>query len=300
MTQLLDYTSSPLRYLPGGIPSFVDAASDGADPDTVNSFGDEWERFNEFDQQEIEEVGNRYFALVKDQLTPTTKVLDVGCGSGRWDRYLASRVGLVEGVDPSKAVFVAHRMNAELPNVRITHAGVAEIPFKDDSFDIAISLGVLHHIPDTGAALARLTRKVKPGGLVLIYLYYNFENRGWAFKCLHSLSEGVRGLVSRSPKALKVLICEFIALTVYWPLARIAAALKQVFPQHTFWRKIPLSFYHDRSFYVMRNDSLDRFGTPLEQRFSRQQIRDMMSSAGLSDIKFSELEPFWCAVGTRA
>lgn len=297
---MLEYTTLPRRHLPGGIPSFVESTSVGADPDTVQSFGDEWDRFNEFNPQEIERIGSQYFSLVEDHLTNTTRVLDVGCGSGRWDQYLAPRVGFVEAIDPSRAVFVAHRMNSTFPNVRVTHAGVAEIPFNDASFDVVVSLGVLHHVPDTAGALVKLAKKAKVGGLVLVYLYYNFENRGLLFKSIHWLSEKFRHLISRSPKPIKDAACEIIAIFAYWPLARLAATLKLAFPRSSAWRKLPLSYYHDRSFYVMRNDSLDRFGTPLEQRFSKSQIQEMMTRAGLQDIKFSESEPFWCAVGTRA
>ena len=63
--------------------------------------------------------------------------------------------------------------------------------------------------------------------------------------------------------------------------------------------KIPLSFYKDHSFYTMRTDARDRFGTPLEQRFSQIQIKEMMSEAGLCNIKFSENAPFWCAMGIK-
>jgi hypothetical protein len=62
---------------------------------------------------------------------------------------------------------------------------------------------------------------------------------------------------------------------------------------------IPLSFYRTKSFYTMRTDALDRFGTSLEQRFTAKQIRAMMADAGLGDIKFSDRNPFWCAVGYR-
>jgi hypothetical protein len=47
----------------------------------------------------------------------------------------------------------------------------------------------------------------------------------------------------------------------------------------------------------MRTDALDRFGTRLEQRFSKNEIQQMMESAGLVDIVFREDAPFWCAVG---
>ena len=60
---------------------------------------------------------------------------------------------------------------------------------------------------------------------------------------------------------------------------------------------IPLNNYRNRSFYTMRTDALDRFGTKLEQRFSRDQIKAMMEKAGLERIRFSPVEPFWCAVG---
>jgi hypothetical protein len=49
----------------------------------------------------------------------------------------------------------------------------------------------------------------------------------------------------------------------------------------------------------MRTDSLDRFGTKLEQRFTKVEIENMMRAAGLKDIKFSSSVPFWCAVGIK-
>ncbi|MCS6897921.1 MAG: hypothetical protein NZM29_08115, partial [Nitrospira sp.] len=62
---------------------------------------------------------------------------------------------------------------------------------------------------------------------------------------------------------------------------------------------VPLSAYRRSSFYTMRTDALDRFGTRLEQRFTASQVRAMMEQAGLRDIVFSESEPYWCAVGYR-
>ena len=61
-----------------------------------------------------------------------------------------------------------------------------------------------------------------------------------------------------------------------------------------------LSEYRERSFYSMRTDARDRFGTPLEKRFRAAEIRQMMSEAGLTDVRLSASPPFWCAVGFRA
>ena len=65
------------------------------------------------------------------------------------------------------------------------------------------------------------------------------------------------------------------------------------------YRKIPLSYYVGKSLNVIRNDALDRFGTPLEQRFSKEEINQMMLKAGLNQIVFSNNQPFWHAVGKR-
>jgi hypothetical protein len=57
----------------------------------------------------------------------------------------------------------------------------------------------------------------------------------------------------------------------------------------------PLHHYSDLSFYVMRNDALDRFGTTFEARFSKREIIQIFALAGfdMTTIKFSEKEPFW-------
>jgi len=49
----------------------------------------------------------------------------------------------------------------------------------------------------------------------------------------------------------------------------------------------------------MRTDALDRFGTRLEQRFTRAEITRMMRDAGLENIRFSDGFPYWCAVGFK-
>jgi hypothetical protein len=61
----------------------------------------------------------------------------------------------------------------------------------------------------------------------------------------------------------------------------------------------PLSYYRDKTFYVMRTDALDRFGTRIEHRFTKPQIRTLMETAGLERIEFSDVRPYWCALGYK-
>jgi hypothetical protein len=57
----------------------------------------------------------------------------------------------------------------------------------------------------------------------------------------------------------------------------------------------PLHHYANMPFVMLQNDALDRFGTRLEQRFSKKEITEMVESAGfdIATLKFSENEPFW-------
>jgi hypothetical protein len=92
------------------------------------------------------------------------------------------------------------------------------------------------------------------------------------------------------------MITSVIAVLVYFPLARTAGLLEKMGADVS---AFPLSFYRNSSFYTMRTDALDRFGTRLEHRFTRAEITDMMTRSGLVDIRFSEAEPHWIACGRR-
>ena len=109
-------------------------------------------------------------------------------------------------------------------------------------------------------------------------------------------SDLVRRMIFRFPPTAKHVVTDIIAMFVYWPLARLSLLFERLGLSVS---GIPLSYYRNHSFYTLRTDSRDRFGTPLEQRFDRVQIEKMMISAGLENIQFSESAPFWCVVGTK-
>jgi SAM-dependent methyltransferase len=222
---------------------------------------------------------------------------DLGCGSGRWARLVAPRVGQLHCIDPSPAALNVARQNlADHGQCEFHQANVDSIPLSDDSADFGYSLGVLHHVPDTAAGIKACVRKLKRGAPLLLYLYYAFDNRPHWYRAIWSISNLVRLLLSRSPYPLRFIANQVIAFGVYWPMARLACLLERLGLSVD---ALPLAFYRQRSLYVMRTDALDRFGTRLEQRISRQQIRSMMEEAGLSDIVFSESSPYWCAVGIK-
>jgi len=275
-------------------------AKPNLDAATVASFGDEWSHFHQaaLSADELRRLFGAYFAIFPwDELPEGAHGFDMGCGSGRWARLVAPRVGRLACIDPSPdALVVAKRTLADCKNVDFYNVSADAVPLAHASQDFGYSLGVLHHMPDTRAGLAACTALLKPGAPFLLYLYYRFDNRPLWFRMLWQASEIVRAVVSQMPAPAKRLLTDLVAAFVYWPLARLAWLVEKVGLNPG---SLPLSFYRNTSFYTMRTDSRDRFGTPLEQRFTRTEIRTMMEATGLVNIRFSEAEPFWVAVGTK-
>lgn len=269
------------------------------DPKTVASFGDEWTRFDQsgMSDQEARKVFDEYFAVFPwADLPPDAEGFDMGCGSGRWARWVAPRVGKLHCIDPSEAIEVARANLAEHKNVAFHRASVDASGLPPGSQDFGYSLGVLHHVPDTAAAIRSCVALLKPGAPLLLYLYYAFDNRPWWFRVLWRVSDWGRRVIFRLPPRLKHAVTDIIAAGVYWPLARISRLLERFGMSVS---NVPLSYYRHHSFYTLRTDARDRFGTPLEQRFTRTNIATMMAAAGLVGVRFSEAAPFWCAVGIK-
>ena len=103
--------------------------------------------------------------------------------------------------------------------------GVVVTGLPERSLDFGYVLGVLHHIPDTEGALASVVRTLKPGAPLLVYLYYAFDNRPLWFRSIWPIADVGRRIICRLPMRLRYVVCDAIALTVYWPFARAARAL---------------------------------------------------------------------------
>ena len=267
----------------------------------VADFGREWQAFDQSDvpPEELARQFESYFAVFPWELLPEGAVgFDAGCGSGRWARFVAPRVGRLHCIDASeRALAVARGALAGCPNVEFHAASVSDLPLAPESMDFGYSLGVLHHVPDTRAAVASCVSRLRDGAPFLVYLYYALDGRPWWFRALFRAVTMLRRRIARWPHRRKLAVTNAIALLVYLPLARVARVADRRGRNVDGW---PLSFYRDRSFYTMRNDALDRFGTRLEQRFTKEEIVEMLAAAGLARIVVSADAPYWCACGVKA
>lgn len=298
-----DYNKASLEKIKGPnntIEVFTKLDSkENIDVEVVKAFGEEWRKFAVHNDESVRELRKEYFDIIDETIVnKNTYMIDIGCGSGRWTDYFTDKAGFIEAIDPSDAILVADNMLGKNNNVRITKASVDTIPWGDETFDFGMSIGVLHHIPNTKQALIDCVKKIKKGGHFYVYLYYRFDNRGILFKTVFFISNILRLGISKLPGKLKKIVCDILAIFIYWPLSRFAGLLHKM-NLHKPAKKIPLEPYHNKPFYNLRNDCLDRFGTKLEQRFLKYEIEDMMTEAGLSNIKFGEVSAFWHALGKK-
>ena len=95
-------------------------------------------------------------------------LLDIGCGRGRLSRALVRRGARVSGIDPQDAMVAMAREAAPEGDFRV--AGAEALPFEDATFDGAVILNSLHHVPGAviAAALSEAMRVVRPGGVFLV------------------------------------------------------------------------------------------------------------------------------------
>src|SRR5258708_19644399 len=252
-------------------------ATRNLDANVAAGFGHEWSTFRQTKEElstaDRQAIFQSYFDIFPwNELPPDSVGIDVGCGSGRWSVMVAPKVGHLHLLDASADALAVARQNlAGATNVSFHLASVGSIPLEDNSLDFAFSLGVLHHVPDTAAAIRAIATKLRVGAPFLGYLYYAMDNRPLWYRPICPFSNFFRVIISSFPPTARLIISQIIAVVVYWPLARLAAIVERAGFSPS---AIPLESYRDRKFYVMRTDAYDRFCTRLEQRFTRRQIEE--------------------------
>lgn len=269
------------------------------DRELVEGFGEEWVKFHSFSPEDLERIGAELFDLWPGgRQGRVDAMLDVGCGSGRWSRYLADRCAHIDALDPSDAVLKAAVVHQDIPHIRWSRARAEALPFPDRSFDMVLLVGVLHHLPEPQKALAEARRVLREGGHLYFYVYYAMEQRSAGYRALFKASDLLRRAVHRLPGPLERAVCEVLAAGVYLPLVSLARASKGLGLKG--WHRLPLAYYHDKSYRIMRNDALDRFGTSRERRYTREEVEGMLTSAGFTTVRFSPGPPYWHGIATTA
>ncbi len=274
--------------------------SKNIDKNVVKSFGEEWTYFQQdriSEKEELNLFNNYFYNFPFKKLNSKSVGFDLGCGSGRWSKYIANKIDKIICIDASKdSIKIAKKNLSKFKNCEFYVASVDEMPIKDNSMDFGFSLGVLHHLPDPFEGIKSCIAKLKPGAPFLVYLYYNLENRPIWYKIIWKATDVIRIITSALPKKGKYIFAFLVAIFVYFPLTKVSYILNKLGISSNL---IPLSFYKNYSFYVMFTDAYDRFGTSLEHRYSKSEMQNLLKKSGLEKIVFNDHAPFWCAIGYK-
>lgn len=162
---------------------------------TKESFGFEWAEFSRFgwEGNEIEDEEGQvldYKSHAQEKLMSHTLstferksmfnkndlngklVLDAGCGNGRYS-YAAYKYGAkVIAIDLSKSVEAAFENTKGINNISVVQADLFNLPFRENTFDVIFSIGVLHHTPSAKKSFLSLVKTLKSGGSTSIHLYH--------------------------------------------------------------------------------------------------------------------------------
>lgn len=250
-----------------GIPRFV--SSDGY----AANFGFEWNVHNKTQLDTTSKHESEDTFIEKTGFRPADLrgklVLDVGCGMGRFSD-VASRWGAtVVGIDLTSAVDAAYANIGTRDNVHLAQANVFDLPFRDETFDLIFSIGVLHHTPNTRAAFDQLPRLLKPGGKIAVWVYTSTMG-SWS-----RTSDRYRRVTTRLPKRLLYAMCH-IAIPWYH-LTR----LPRVGP--VFGRILPIRNHPDPEWRVL--DTFDWYSPAYQWKHSESEVREWFASQSLIELK---------------
>jgi uncharacterized protein YbaR (Trm112 family)/ubiquinone/menaquinone biosynthesis C-methylase UbiE len=188
-----------------GVPRFVPEDA------YAESFGYQWNWFRTVQLDSINKTSESEEALRGstgwgDEEYKGRRLLDAGVGAGRFADRASLKGAEVYGVDLTMAVDAAFRNIGRRPNVHLFQADIFALPFREQTFDLAYSIGVLHHTPDPREAFARVAATVKPCGRFAVYMYARYGPS-------HKASDAIRIVTTRLP------------LKLMWALSTVAIPL---------------------------------------------------------------------------
>lgn len=296
--------SFPVR---DSVPRFV-LTEDRAQRQTEESFAFKWKQRDTYESEQmhafaqewlIRRYGFRDIHEVRDFFGSQGYVLDAGCGSGYssglflgpdWQRNGAAQW---VGTDISEAIDVARERLGKHPGTHFVQGDVLQLPFGEESFDVILSEGVLHHTPSTERALKALVPLLRRGGEILFYVY---RRKG---PVREFSDDYIRGVVSKMDPTG--------AWDALRPLTRLAEALsalkvevnvpedipylgiqagKQDVQRLIYWHFLKLFWRDDWTFEQNNHINFDWYHPKYAHRQSEEEIRSWCDADGLEIRRF--------------
>ena len=274
-------TSAPSS--PDGL-SETQPAEASVEAGSPERFGYEWDSYDQILPQ-YEEQFRRWLPHFAKEDWKGKTFIDVGCGMGRnsyWPMKDGAASGVAIDVD-DRSLAAARRNLSGFSEVEVRRQSAYEIA-ETDTFDVAFSIGVIHHLEFPEESLAAMARSVKPGGQVAIWVY-GYENNEWIVTFLNPLR---KALFSKLP----IGVVHFLSLfptAVLWLILRLGIGGIEYF-------RLIRGF----GFAHLRSIVFDQMLPKIANYWRKDEVETLLDGAGLVDIDIRWVnEMSWAAVGRK-
>ena len=240
-----------------GIPRFVGQ-------EHLASFGRQWNRYEVAHDDEDRATFEAKTGISLAELSGR-RVLDAGCGGGRYSKVCAQAGARVIGADHSTAVEKAAALCASLPSASFVQADLKRLPLVPGSFDVVFSIGVMHHDTDTRAVFDSVARMVKPGGRLAVWLYR--RNQWWQER----LNSALRRRTMRMPADRLERWCRVGAFLGGVPVVNRTLNKIANFSSHPAWEN-------------RLCDTFDWYAPAYQHHHTVEELCDWFEAAGFHDL----------------
>jgi len=300
MEGFLECANCPRKYpVKSGIPRIIPESMDKAKRDTAKNFGYEWKNFNQF-YKEYQKQFEGWINPLNPDFFKGKVVFDAGCGKGRHVYYsIAFGAKEVIGVDLSDAVDVAFEQTKKFENAHIIQADIYSLPLRRDFFDLAYSIGVIHHLPDPKKGFSTVLQKVKPGGTILVWMYGKEGNT-----LLPILDFVRKNIALKMPLAIvkalsyiAMLCIHPVLLLVYKPLNEwnLTKGVSSFLPMNGFFH-----YLSGHSFTQNTSILFDQLIAPIANYYTRDEFDSFFTENNIKDVRIVHRNNnSWTGVGVR-
>ncbi len=256
----------------------------------ADAFGNQWLRYR---RTQLDSASGMPISLTRlkrclgDEIwgtLPNVRVLEAGCGAGRFTEVLLSEGAHVVSVDLSEAV-VANATNFPVDDRHlVVRADITDLPWEPGQFDVVVCLGVVQHTPDPRRTIAALAQHVRPGGWLVVDQYTDDKVGTYSLKPLY------RAIIKRLPARWTLSLVQRLT-HVLIPLHASCArnrlawfALTRVSPLITYHRDIR-EFTDVQQFEWACLDSHDALTDWYKHPTNEAGMTDNLRNGGLSEIQ---------------
>lgn len=251
---------------------------------TIRSYSYQWRKFKQMFPH-WEHVFLESIQPIERDFFPGKVGLDGGCGFGR-SLFYAARFGAeMIGLDLSEAIEAARENTGQLPKVHLVQGDIFHPPVKRQSLDFVYSIGVLHHLPDPKGGFLSLSRLLKPGAPMFVWVYR--RGRGRQIKAFTAM----RAISTRMPLRLLNLVCLALAVGQFAAFI-LPRRMLTALGASALGARIPFSGYTRYPFRALHTDWVDGLSVPLVNYYKPFEIAEWYHDGGFERVRI-DAEDDW-------